>query len=91
MTAPSGEVPPSMQLDPIHVTMVGMHVVVPVAGTPRSVGHMKDNAKFATPSTLPVLTDSDLDGEGRNIPHSELETSAGLADVEHGKKNPKSS
>ncbi|GLJ05866.1 hypothetical protein SUGI_0026910 [Cryptomeria japonica] len=50
---------------------------------------MEENAKFDTPSTTPVLTESSLDGEGKNIPHPGPETSAGQGDVENGKKDPK--
>lgn len=91
MTAPSGEVPPSLQPDSIPDTMVGSHVVVLAIGTPWSVGHTKENAKFDTPSATPVLTDSCLGIEGKNIPHPRLETSIRQENAKNGKKDPKSS
>ncbi|GLJ54296.1 hypothetical protein SUGI_1164830 [Cryptomeria japonica] len=71
--------------------MVGSHVVVLTVGTPWSVGHTEENTNFDTPSTMPVLTNSGLDGEGKNIPHPRLETSVGQGGVENEKKDPKSS
>ncbi|GLJ44906.1 hypothetical protein SUGI_0945370 [Cryptomeria japonica] len=91
MTAPLGEVPPSLQPDPIPDTTVRTHAIVPTARTPWSVGHTEENAKFDTPSTTPILTDSGLDVEGKNIPHPGPETSVGRGDVENGKRDPKSS
>ncbi|GLJ40355.1 hypothetical protein SUGI_0829890 [Cryptomeria japonica] len=90
MTAPSVEVPPPL-LDPTLESTVGVHVVVPATGSPRSANHTEENASLHTPSTSPVLTDTGLKGEERNIPQPRPKTSADQADVDLVKENPKSS
>lgn len=91
MTAPSREVPPSLQPNPQLDTTISSHVVVSAAGTPRSVGHMEETTKFDTPSSTPVLTDSGLGDGGKNIPHPGPEATIGHGNVENGKKDSKSS
>lgn len=63
----------------------------PAARSPRSADHTEENVSLHTPSTSPGLTYTGLKGEERNIPHPGPETSAGQADVDLVKENPKSS
>ncbi|GLJ30635.1 hypothetical protein SUGI_0606590 [Cryptomeria japonica] len=90
MSAPSGEAPPPL-LDPTPDSTVGTHTSGPIAGSPRSADHTKENDSLHTLSTPPGLTDSRSKGDERNIPHPEPETSAGQTDKDTVEVNPKSS